>query len=186
MSSGAALRRRVLMHNEFLIVGPASDPAGIAGLGDAVRAFRRIAATGAPFVSRGDRSGTHVRELALRERAGVPAGGPGYLESGQGMGATLVLASEKRAYTLCDRSTFLAFRERLELVPQVEGDPPLRNVYSVLEVNPERFAHVNHAGALAFGDFLLGETGSERIARFGVDRFGEPLFFPGGGDGMER
>src|SRR5205807_1304891 len=131
VDSGYFVRRRLVMHNEFLVVGPAADAAGLRGLSDAVAAFRRLAERRAPFVSRGDQSGTHQREQLLWKRTGIapPTRDGWYVESGQGMGATLQLADEKRAYTLTDRATYLAWRDKLQLVPMVEGDSLLYNVY---------------------------------------------------------
>src|SRR6266702_3409101 len=161
--SGYFPHRRLVMHNDFLIVGPAADPAGLRGLSDAVAALRRTAAARATFISRGDRSGTHQRELQLWKQAGVtPPAGAGvgvgvgwYIESGQGMAATLQMADEKRAYTITDRATYLAWRDKLQLVPQVEGDSLLYNVYHVMEVNPKNAPRVNTAGGKAFADFLV-------------------------------
>lgn len=184
VAGGFTIRRRRVMFNDFLIVGPRSDPAGIHGL-DTSRALARIAALGAPFASRGDRSGTHVRELQLWKAAGLAPGGDGYFETGQGMGATLLVASARGAYALTDRGTHLALRRRSELeqfVPHVEGDPALLNVYSVMEVNPERFPDVNHAAARRFADFLLSPEVQAVIETFGVERFGEPLFVPDAGE----
>src|SRR5207253_4329725 len=172
------VRRRLVMHNEFLVVGPASDGAGLRGLSDAVAAFRRIADRAVPFVSRGDQSGTHQRELALWKRAGLPGAprGDWYVESGQGMGATLQLADEKRAYTLTDRATYLAWRDKLQLVPMVEGDSLLYNVYHVLELNPKNAARVNLAGGRALAEFFVAAETQALIAGFGKARFGQCLF----------
>src|SRR5512143_1156516 len=146
--SGYLLRRRLVMHNDFLIVGPAADPAGLRGLTDAVAALRRLAAARALFVSRGDRSGTNLLELKLWRLAAIEppaAGGEGgwYLDAGQGMAATLQMADEKRAYTITDRATYLAWRDRVQLVPLAEGDSALYNVYHVMEVNPRNAPRVN-------------------------------------------
>ncbi len=176
------LRRRV-MHNDFLVVGPAADPAGLRGMNDAAAAFRRVSRAGARFVSRGDRSGTHQMELGLWQRAGLAPPEPGawYVESGQGMGATLQMADEKGAYTLVDRATYLVWRDRVRLVPMVEGDSALYNVYHVLVVNPANAPRVNEAGAAAFAAFLVAPDTQARIGAFGRSRFGQSLFVPDAG-----
>jgi tungstate transport system substrate-binding protein len=182
VDSGYFVRRRLVMHNEFLVVGPTSDPAGLRGLSDAVAAFRRIAERRAPFVSRGDQSGTHQREQQLWKLAvGAPPKDGWYVESGQGMGATLQLADEKRAYTLTDRATYLAWRDKLQLVPMVEGDTLLYNVYHVLELNPKSAARVNLAGGRALADFFVAPETQALIAAFGKARFGQSLFVPDAG-----
>lgn len=183
VDSGYFVRRRLMMHNEFLVVGPASDPAGVRGLSDAVAAFRRLAERRAAFVSRGDQSGTHQREQILWKRTGM-AGPPRdgwYVESGQGMGATLQLADEKRAYTLTDRATYLAWRDKLQLVPLVEGDSLLYNVYHVLELNAARAPRANLPGGRALADFFVAPETQALIAGFGRARFGQSLFVPDAG-----
>jgi len=178
VAEGSLGNRRPVMHNDFILVGPPADPAGIRQAARATDAFRRIAAAQARFVSRGDNSGTHHRERALWKAAGLTAGGRSYLETGQGMGATLIIASEKDAYTLTDRGTYLAFQQRLRLALLLEGDAPLLNPYHVLEVNPARYPKVNAAGGKAFADFLVSAEAQEVIRTFGVERYGQPLFFP--------
>jgi tungstate transport system substrate-binding protein len=182
--SGFLLRRRLVMHNDFLIVGPAADPAGLRGLTGALAAMRRIAAAGALFVSRGDQSGTNLIELKLWKLAAIepPTGGSGwYLEAGQGMAATLQMADEKRAYTITDRATYLAWRDRLQLVPLAQGDPLLYNVYHVMEVNPRNAPRVNGRGARAFADWLVAPRAQRLIGAFGTSRFGQSLFVPDAG-----
>jgi tungstate transport system substrate-binding protein len=181
VDDGSIVNRKLVMHNDFLIVGPAADPARVSGMPKAADALADIARAQAGFVSRGDESGTHFREKGLWALAKVEPAGDWYVEAGQGMGATLLIASQKQAYTLVDRGTFLAMRDKVDLVPLVEGDGLLRNLYSVSEVNPERFPKVNHAGARAFSDFLLDPETQKRIGGFGVERFGQPLFFPDAG-----
>src|SRR2546427_180522 len=183
--SGYFINRRLVMHNDFLIVGPASDPAGLRGLNDAVAALRRIAAQRATFISRGDKSGTHQRELQLWKQAGMApplsTGAGWYIESGQGMAATLQMADEKRAYTIADRATYLAWRDKIQLVPEGEGDSLLYNVYHVMEVNPHNAPRVNTAGGKAFADFLVAPETQARIGEFGKSRFGQSLFVPDAG-----
>ncbi len=183
--SGYVIRRRLVMHNEFLIVGPPEDPAGVRGWRDAVAAFSRIASYRALFVSRADRSGTHERELSLWRKSGVSPPPPGawYLESGQGMGATLQIASEKRAYTLTDRATYLAWRDRSELEPMVEGDTLLYNVYHVLEPNPGNApaGRINLRGGRALAEFFVAAETQNLIEAFGKARFGRSLFVPDAG-----
>ena len=181
VAEGLAANRRLVMHNDFLIAGPEGDPAGIHGSDDGTESVEKIAEARAPFASRGDNSGTHFRETSLWEAAGIEPGGDWYVSTGQGMGATLLIAAEKGAYVLTDRGTYLAFREQTGLVPHVEGDPHFLNIYSVMEVNPERFPKVNGAGARAFSEFLLGPEAQGIIRGFGADKFGEPLFFPDAG-----
>jgi tungstate transport system substrate-binding protein len=166
------------MYNDFVIVGPSEDPARIRGLGSAVEALQRIAGAPARFVSRGDRSGTHVLELGLWKRAGLEPRGAWYIESGQGMGQTLGIADERRAYAVTDRGTWLALQKRIGLPVLVERDPLLLNVYSVLEVNPANGPRVNAAGGRAFADFMVSPEVQAVIKTFGVDRFGQPLFVP--------
>jgi tungstate transport system substrate-binding protein len=186
LQEGALINRRLVMHNDFVIVGPAGDPAGCKGLAAAVKAMRQIAEAKATFVSRGDNSGTHTVERDLWREAGVTPAGPWYLQSGQGMGATLRIASEKRAYTVTDRGTFLALKKNVQLDIVVERDPLLLNVYSVLEANPARHPRVNHAGARAFADFLVSPEAQAVIKTFGVEKYGEPLFFPDAGKQEEQ
>jgi tungstate transport system substrate-binding protein len=178
--AGYFTRRLPLMHNSFLLIGPPGDPAGLRGQKGALAAFARLSQAGAAFVSRGDRSGTHQMELDLWDRAGVvpPGRGARYTEAGQGMGPTLQIADQRRAYTLTDRATYLAWRHRLALVPVVDGDSLLANVYHVLEVNPRNSTRVNSAGARALVDFLTSPAARALIERFGRARFGEPLFIP--------
>ncbi|HWC73996.1 MAG TPA: substrate-binding domain-containing protein [Gemmatimonadales bacterium] len=181
--SGYFLSRRLVMHNDFLIVGPPGDSAGLRGMTDAVAAMRRIAERAQPFVSRGDRSGTHQMELKLWRIAGIqePGGKSWYIDAGQGMGATLQMADEKRAYTLTDRGTYLAWRDRLQLVPLVEGDTLLYNVYHVLELNPKNAPRINVAGGKAFADFMVAPATQAVIGAFGKAKFGQSLFIPDAG-----
>lgn len=178
VADGAGLNRRIVMHNDYVLLGPPTDPAGIRSRA-AVEALQRIAAAKAVFLSRGDNSGTHAQELKLWKAAGVSAEGQAwYQQTGQGMGQTLAIAAEKRAYTLSDRGTYLALRKKLGLALLHEGDPSLRNVYHVIEVNSARFPKVNAAGARAFADFLVSKDVQARIKEFGIATFGSPLFFP--------
>ena len=179
VAEGYGSARFDLMYNDFVVVGPASDPAGIAGMGDAAAALARIAAAEAPFVSRGDDSGTHRRERAFWAAAGVdPSGASGtwYREAGQGMGATLNTATMMEAYTLTDRGTWLSMRGRLDLRVMVEGDDRLRNQYGITLVSAERHPHVKAALARRFADWLLSPTGQAAIDGFTID--GERLFIP--------
>jgi len=182
MAKGFGRDRSAVMHNDFIIVGPGSDPAGIGGMTSAVAALKQIFDSSSLFISRGDDSGTHKKELELWVQAALdPAGRTWYLETGQGMGATLTVASEKGAYTLTDRGTFLAQRENLDLVILLEGDPPLLNPYHVITVNPDTWPNVNYEGALAFYRFMISPETQQAISGFGVDRYGQPLFFPDAG-----
>jgi len=179
VEAGDGVDRRDVMYNDFVIVGPDSDPAGIGGTSDAVAAFEGIAGAEATFVSRGDDSGTHTKERGIWAQSAVPEpGGPWYLEAGDGMGAVLRMASEKGAYTLTDRATYLALRDELHLVIHTEGDELLLNPYGVIAVNPEKHKNVNYEGATKFIEFLTSDGGQRLIAEYGVERFGQPLFFP--------
>ncbi len=179
---GVVIDRRLVMHNDFVIAGPRDDPAGIAGQKDAVAALQAIAESGAGFISRGDDSGTHQLELRLWKEAGIDQSMlSGYAESGQGMAATLQVADQRRAYALTDRGTLLANEKNLDLVPLVEGDPLLLNVYHVMRVNPEKFDGLNADGGAAFVEFMTSPDTQAFIGRFGVDEFGEPLFTPDAG-----
>lgn len=180
MENGFGSDRALVMHNDFVIVGPSTDPAAIEGM-SVVEALKAVVARQATFVSRGDDSGTHRAELGLWKRAGLDpltAAPPSYLETGQGMGASLTIASEKGAYIVTDRATFLASNANLKLSILVEGDRSLLNIYHVITVNPDRWPKTNYDGALAFLRFMADPTTQELIGQFGVDQFGEPLFFP--------
>jgi tungstate transport system substrate-binding protein len=179
LAEGHALFRRDVMYNDFVIVGPAADPAAIRGLQDAARALAQLAAREAVFVSRGDDSGTHKAELRLWAAAGIDprsASGRWYREVGGGMGATLNVANELRGYALADRATWLAYRKREALAVLVEGDPRLRNPYGVLVVDPARHPHAKSALATRFADWLTGPKGRQAIEAFRIG--GEPAFFP--------
>jgi tungstate transport system substrate-binding protein len=181
LAKGTLLDRRLVMHNDFILVGPAADPAGVKGVTKAAEALERIARREARFVSRGDNSGTHNKERSLWKVAGVKPAAPWYIESGQGMGATLTIASEKGAYTLTDRATYLAFQKRAELAVLLEGDAPLLNVYHVMEVSAAKHPRVNAAGGQAFADFMVSPETQQVIRTFGADKYGQPLFFPDAG-----
>jgi tungstate transport system substrate-binding protein len=178
VTEGKMHDRRLVMYNDFLVVGPEADPARIKGDAKVVEALRKIAAAGARFVSRGDKSGTHILEQRLWKEAGLPPAAPWYIESGQGMGATLGIAGDRQAYTLTDRATLLAFAKRVDLKPLVEGDRLLLNVYSVMEVNPANGPKVNAAGGKAFAAFMLAAETQAVIKTFGVDKYGQALFVP--------
>jgi tungstate transport system substrate-binding protein len=178
MEGGFGAERFLVMHNDFIIVGPTDDPAGIKGMTSAVEAFKKIAAAAAPFVSRGDDSGTNKAELALWKQAEITPEGDWYIESGQGMGATLKVAGEKAAYTLTDRATYLATKEGLGLDILVEKDNVLLNVYHVITVNPVKWPKVNNEGAKAFAQFLISPETQKMIGEFGVDKYGQALFTP--------
>jgi len=181
MSNNYGSDRRLVMHNDFIIVGPATDPAGIKGVTTGVEAFTKIADAQSPFVSRGDKSGTNSKELAIWKAATITPEGAWYLESGQGMGATLTIASEQSAYTLTDRATYLATKDNLQLELLVEGDAILLNIYHVIVVNPANCSTVNNAGAIAFADYVVSSEAQGLIGDFGVDKFGAPLFTPDAG-----
>jgi tungstate transport system substrate-binding protein len=177
MSAGYGVDRRLVAHNYFLVVGPSADPAGIASATTAAAAFTKIASAKATFVSRGDGSGTETKELAIWKKATItPKGQAWYLQSGQGMGATLQIASEKRGYALTDNATFLASASKLQLTSLVTGDPFLLNVYHVIAVNPTKWPKVNSEGAKAFEDYVTGATGQTLITQFGTAKYGKALF----------
>ncbi|MDF1586674.1 substrate-binding domain-containing protein [Marinimicrococcus flavescens] len=178
VAEGYGVERREVMYNDYVLVGPGDDPAGIAGMTDAAAAMARLAAAGEPFASRGDDSGTHKREQALWKEAGVDLeqAGDWYRETGSGMGATLNTASGMNAYALTDRGTWLSFKNRGELEILVEGDAQLFNQYGVILVSPERFPHVRKDEGQAFIDWLLGEDGQRAIAAYRLE--GEQAFFP--------
>ncbi len=178
VEEGKMSNRRLVMYNDFVIIGPPDDPATIRGVPTAVEALKRIAESQSRFVSRGDKSGTHVLEQGLWKQAGVEPKGAWYIESGQGMGQTLGIANDRRAYTLTDRGTYLAFRKRVDLPILVEKDWPLLNIYSVMEVNPANGPRVNAAGGKAFAEFILAPDTQAVIKTFGVDKYGQPLFVP--------
>lgn len=179
MAGGHGAERRPVMHNDFVILGPPGDPAGVRAASSAREAMALIAASGSRFVSRGDQSGTHVKELSLWRAAGVdPAGRPWYVETGQGMGATLNVANDMRAYTLSDRGTYLAQKNNLDLAILSQGDASLQNVYHVIVVNPQKHPSVNAQAARDFAAFITSPPVQAVIASFGVDRYGEPLFVP--------
>ena len=180
MDGGYGKERMLVMHNDFVIVGPTADPAGLKGGTNAAEAFQMIAAASAPFISRGDNSGTNTKELALWNSAGIdvsrrPAW---YTESGQGMGATLTIASEKNAYTLTDRATYLANKSNLQLDILVEKDNVLLNVYHVITVNPDKWPRINYDGGIAFAKWITSPAAQDVIGKFGVEKFGQPLFVP--------
>jgi tungstate transport system substrate-binding protein len=185
VEEGKMLNRRLVMYNDFVVIGPAEDPARIKGL-PAAEALRRIAAAEARFVSRGDKSGTHLLEQALWKQAGIEPKAPWYIESGQGMGQTLGIANDRRAYTLTDRGTYLAFQKRVDLLVLVEKDRPLLNIYSVMEVNPANGPRVNATAGKAFADFVLSPAVQGVIRTFGVDKYGQPLFVPVAGQREEE
>jgi tungstate transport system substrate-binding protein len=176
VAEGGALRRFPVMYNDFVMVGPKSDPAGTRGK-DILAAIKKIAAANAPFISRGDKSGTHAAELRYWTQAGVAAGkGPGYKECGCGMGPALNIASSANSYTLADRGTWLSFKNRGDLVVLVEGDTRLFNQYGVMVVNPAKHPHVKAADAQKFVDWVTSPAGQSVIANYMVG--GEQLFFP--------
>jgi tungstate transport system substrate-binding protein len=181
MSNNYGSDRRLVMHNDFIIVGPAADPAGIKGLTSAVEAFTKIADAQSPFITRGDASGTNSKELAIWKSANITPEGAWYVESGQGMGATLRIASEQGAYTLSDRATYLANKATLSLDILVEGDAVLLNIYHVIVVNPANCPSVNNAGAIAFADYMVSTEAQNLIGTFGVDKYGQALFTPDAG-----
>ena len=173
------INRRPVMYNEFVIAGPPADPANIMGLKNGAAAFKKMAESDAPFISRGDRSGTNISELNLWETAQANTKElHSYLETGQGMGATLTIASQKSSYTLTDRATFLRLGKILDLEILVQGDPALLNYYHVIEINPERWPKVNTTGARALSNYLTSPDARKIIAAFGAAEFGEKLFVP--------
>jgi tungstate transport system substrate-binding protein len=176
VTQGFGVNRRDVMYNDFVVVGPRDDPAGIRGTKDVIQAFRKILETKATFVSRGDDSGTDKMEKAYWTDIGRRPEGRQYLSAGQGMGEVLTMAGHLQGYTLTDRATFSAYRSRIGLDILVEGDPRLFNPYGVIAVNPARYADVNFKGAMQFIDWLTGAEGREAIAAFRIQ--GEQLFFP--------
>lgn len=186
MAEGSGVNRRLVMHNDFVVVGPASDPGKVKEAKTASDALRKIAADPQPFFSRADNSGTHAMELKLWKAAGVtPKGQKWYAETGLGMGQTLNVAAEKKGYTLADRGTYLAMRKTLGMAIVCEGDRSLLNIYHVIEVNPGRHPKVNAPGATAFADFMVAKDTQEIVRTFGVDKYGSPLFFPDAGKAEE-
>lgn len=180
MKDGNGDRRILIMHNDFVVIGPANDPAKITGL-KVLDAFKAIAAAKATFISRGDKSGTDILEKALWKEAGIVPERSWYVESGTGMGQSLTVANEKNAYIITDRATYLARKATLQLPILVEKDAPLLNIYHVITVNATKFPRVNKAGADAFADFLVTPDTQKLIGTFGVEKYGQPLFFPDAG-----
>ena len=179
MAEGYGINRRLVMHNDFIIVGSPGDPAKIKGEKSSVESFKKIASARVLFLSRGDNSGTHAKEKAIWEAAGInPEGEKWHQETGLGMGQTLSVASEKKGTTLTDRGTYLALKKNLGLDILVEGDAVLLNIYHVIEVNPAKWPRVNNPGAKSFSGFMVSKETQGIIKTFGVDKFGSPLFFP--------
>jgi tungstate transport system substrate-binding protein len=182
MADGDGVNRLIVMHNDFIIVGPPADAAAIKGAKNAVEAFKKIAETGSLFMSRGDNSGTHAKEKAIWKAAGInPEGQKWYQQTGLGMGQTLNVAAEKKSYTVADRGTWLSLQAKLGLPILKEGDPILLNVYHVIQVNPAKWPRVNTEGAKAFSDFMVSGETQGIIKTFGVEKYGGALFFPDAG-----
>jgi tungstate transport system substrate-binding protein len=187
VSGGFGINRRLVMHNDFIIVGPPEDPAKIKGIKSSSETFKKIASGRVLFLSRGDNSGTHAKEKDIWKAAGInPEGEKWYQQTGLGMGQTLNVAAEKRGYTLADRGTYLAMKKNLGLDILAEGDAILLNIYHVIEVNPAKWTKINVPGAKAFGDFMVSKETQETIRTFGVEKFGSPLFFPDAGKKEEE
>jgi tungstate transport system substrate-binding protein len=186
VSDGKLFNRRLVMYNDFVIIGPKDDPAKVGQAKSAVAALKAIEQAKARFVSRGDNSGTHALEKSLWKSAGIEPAGPWYVEAGQGMGATLGIANERNAYTITDRGTLLALGKRVSLPILIEGDRALLNIYSVLEVNPANGLRINSAGGKAFADFMVSPQTQKVIQGFGVEKFGQPLFSPVAGKKEEE
>ena len=186
MEDGFGVSRRLVMHNDFVIVGPSDDPAKIKGLKSAGEAFKKMAAAQALFISRGDNSGTHSKEKDIWKAADAKVEGEKwYQQTGLGMGQTLNVAAEKKGYTLADRGTYLALAKTLNLGVLVEGDAVLLNIYHVMEVNPQKWPKVNIAAAKAFADFMVSKETQDIVKTYGVDKYGSPLFFPDAGKKVE-
>ncbi len=178
VADGNGVNRRDVMYNDFVILGPESDPAGISQASSAAEALTLIAEAQAEFISRGDDSGTHKKEKIIWQKAGMTPEGGWYQEAGQGMGAVLTMAHEKQAYTMSDRGTYLAFSEKIDLNVLYEGDPVLYNPYGIIAVNPAKFPHVNYVYAMALIGWVTSPEGQKMIKEFGKDTFGIPLFYP--------
>ena len=187
MAKGFGKVRKDVMHNDFVLIGPAADPAGAKGAADAAAAFEKIRLyamlssqwpSNNPFVSRGDDSGTHKKELKIWEQAGIKPEGNWYTSTGQGMAQTIIIANEKQGYTLADRGTYLVQKDNLDLVVLTEKSKDLLNPYGVIAVNPDKFPKVNYDGAMEFIDFLISDEGRKLIGEFGKDKFGQALFVP--------
>ena len=179
IAEGYGINRRLIMHNDYIIVGPPDDPAKIKGLKLASEAFKKIASAKALFLSRADKSGTNSKEMDIWKVSGIkPEGEKWYQQTGLGMGQTLSVTAEKKGYTLADRGTYLALKKNLGLDILVEGDAVLLNIYHVIEVNPAKWPKVNVPGGKAFADFMVSNETQAIIKTFGVDKFGSPLFFP--------
>ncbi len=179
VAAGHGVNRRDVMYNDFVMVGPADDPAGIRGIKDVIESMRKLKQTGVRFVSRGDDSGTHKMELSYWKLAGVEPGGPSYLSAGQGMGEVLTMSASLRAYALTDRATYAAYRSRTGLEILVEGDPRLYNPYGIIAVSPKKYPGVNYRGAMTLIEWITSAEGQALIANFKVD--GVQLFFPSAG-----
>jgi len=179
VKSGFGVNRLPVMHNDFVIIGPANDPAGIRSVKKAGEAFRKIAESKSLFISRGDKSGTHVKELKLWKEAGIhPEKQTWYQQTGLGMGQTIAVANEKYGYTISDRASYLSLKGKIDLVLLLEGDRSLLNKYHVIQVNPKKFPGVNAPGAKAFSNFLVAPLTQKMIESFGAKQYGEVLFFP--------
>ena len=186
MEEGFGVSRNLVMHNDFVVLGPAEDPGKLKGIKSTTEAFKKIAGGQALFLSRGDNSGTHAKEKDIWKAADQKYEGEKWYQStGLGMGQTLSVAAEKKGYTLADRGTYLAVKKNLGLDILVEGDGILLNVYHVIDVNPEKWPKVNKAGAKAFADFMVAKETQDVIKTFGVDKYGAPLFFPDAGKKVE-
>ena len=187
VAEGYGINRRLIMHNDYIIVGPSEDPVKIRGMKASQESFRKIASAKTLFVSRGDNSGTHSKEREIWKTAGISAEREKwYQQTGLGMGQTLNVAAEKKGYTLADRGTYLALKKNLGLDILVEGDAVLLNIYHVIEVNPAKWPKVNVPGGKAFADFMVSNETQGIIKTFGVDKFGSPLFFPDAGKKEEE
>ena len=186
VADGKLLNRRLVMYNDFVIIGPKDDPAKIKSAKTALAALKLIEQSKSPFVSRGDNSGTHNLEKTLWKEAGITPKGDWYIEAGQGMGATLNIANERNAYTITDRGTLLALSKRVNLPILIEGDKALLNIYSVMEVNPANGPRINVAGGKAFADFMVAPQTQNVIKNFGVEKFGQSLFVPVAGKKEEE
>lgn len=181
VAAGWGIDRRDVMYNDFIILGPAADPAHIKGMKSVTQAFAKIAAAGCPFVTRGDNSGTHVKEMTIWKKAGISPKGQWYMlfaDGAKGNKATTLYGNEKQAYLLMDRATYLTVQKEISLVPLMENDPLMLNLIALIRVNPAKLPDLHAMEALQFADWLVGDEAQTLIKNFGVDKFGAPLFFP--------